>query len=98
MLATIASAAPLLGMTGTVTGMITSFKELAVGADAAKVGVGISEALVTTAAGLIIALAAVIPYSYFISISNRIELEIEEAATETLDLLVTEVDSEKVTG
>jgi biopolymer transport protein ExbB len=95
-LAMIAAAAPLLGMTGTVTGMIKSFKQLAdVGADAGAVGVGISEALVTTAAGLIIALAAVIPYSFFISISNRIELEIEEAATETLDLLVTEVDSEK---
>jgi biopolymer transport protein ExbB len=99
MLATIASAAPLLGMTGTVTGMIASFKQLAdKGADPGAVGVGISEALVTTATGLIIALAAVIPYSYFTSISNRIELEIEEAATETLDLLVTEVDSEKATG
>jgi len=99
MLATIASAAPLLGMTGTVTGMIKSFKQLAdKGADAGAVGVGISEALVTTATGLIIALAAVIPYSFFVSISDRIELEMEEAAGETLDLLVTEVDSEKATS
>jgi len=99
MLATIASAAPLLGMTGTVTGMIKSFKQLAdKGADAGAVGVGISEALVTTATGLIIALAAVIPYSFFVSISDRIELEMEEAAGETLDLLVTEVDSEEATS
>ncbi len=99
MLATIASAAPLLGMTGTVTGMIKSFKQLAeAGADAGAVGVGISEALVTTSAGLIIALAAVIPYSFFISVSDRIELEIEEAASETVDMLVTEVDSEKAVG
>jgi biopolymer transport protein ExbB len=99
MLATIASAAPLLGMTGTVTGMIKSFKQLAeAGADAGAVGVGISEALVTTSAGLIIALAAVIPYSFFISVSDRIELEIEEAASDTVDMLVTEVDSEKAVG
>lgn len=97
-LAMIGAAAPLLGMTGTVTGMIKSFKELAAAADPAVVGVGIAEALVTTAAGLIIALAAIIPYSVFVSFSDRIELEIEEAATETLDLLATEVDVEKANG
>jgi len=96
-LATIGSAAPLLGMTGTVTGMINSFQNLAqaAGVDAGAVGVGISEALVTTAAGLIIALGAVIPYSIFVSMSDRIELDIAEASSEMLDLLVTEVDAEK---
>lgn len=96
-LATIGSAAPLLGMTGTVTGMIKSFHKLAgAGVDPSAVGVGIAEALVTTAAGLLIALGAVIPYSIFTSMSDKIELEIEEASTEMLDLLATEVDSEKV--
>jgi len=99
-LATIGSSAPLLGMTGTVTGMIKSFQNLAeaAGVDAGAVGVGISEALITTAAGLIIALGAVIPYSIFVSMSDRIELDIEEASAEMLDLLVTEVDAEKVKG
>jgi len=99
-LATIGSAAPLLGMTGTVTGMIKSFQNLAAagGVDAGKVGIGISEALITTAAGLIIALGAVIPYSIFTSMSDKIELEIDEASTEVLDLLATEVDAEKATG
>jgi len=99
-LATIGTAAPLLGMTGTVTGMITSFQSLAeaAGVDAGAVGIGISEALITTATGLIIALAAVIPYSYFTSISDATELDIEEAAKEMLDLLATEVDAEKANG
>ncbi|NQU20440.1 MAG: MotA/TolQ/ExbB proton channel family protein [Candidatus Nealsonbacteria bacterium] len=96
-LATIAAAAPLLGMTGTVVGMIKSFQGMGEGESgtASVVAVGISEALITTAAGLIIALGAVIPYSIFAAKSDKIELDIEEAATEMLDLLATEVDSEK---
>ncbi|MFN7343476.1 MAG: MotA/TolQ/ExbB proton channel family protein, partial [bacterium] len=68
-LTTIGMAAPLLGMTGTVTGMIASFESLAAagssGAGGGAVALGISEALITTAAGLLIALAAVIPQSVF---------------------------------
>jgi len=99
-LATVGTVAPLLGMTGTVTGMIKSFQNLAeaAGVDAGAVGVGISEALITTAAGLIIALGAVIPYSYFTSVADKAELDIEEASTEMLDLLATEVDAEKVSA
>lgn len=97
-LATVGTVAPLLGMTGTVTGMIKSFQNLAeaAGVDAGAVGVGISEALITTAAGLIIALGAVIPYSYFTSIADKTELDIEEASTEMLDLLATEVNAKEV--
>jgi len=85
-LATIGSAAPLLGMTGTVTGMITSFNELAqAGVEASGVAGGISEALITTASGLLIALFAVIPYNVFLSMSENIELEIEETSSELLD-------------
>ena len=99
-LATIGSAAPLLGMTGTVTGMIKSFQNLAqaAGVDAGAVGIGISEALITTAAGLIIALGAVIPYSIFASMSDKIDLDIEEAASDMLDLLATEVDATRANG
>lgn len=97
-LAMVAAAAPLLGMTGTVTGMIKSFKELSQQGDPTAIAEGISEALVTTAGGLIIGLAAVIPYSIFASLSDRIELDIEEAASETLDVLATEVDADKADG
>ena len=86
-LTTIGTAAPLLGMTGTVTGMIASFAGLAeagsVGAGGGAVPSGISEAMITTAVGLIIALAAVIPQSVFNRWSDEIELEIEEATAKS---------------
>jgi biopolymer transport protein ExbB len=96
-LATIGTVAPLLGMTGTVTGMINSFQNLAEtsGVDAGAVGVGISEALITTASGLIIALGAVVPYSFFASVSDKTELDIEEASAEILNLLAAEADTEQ---
>lgn len=86
-LSVVGNAAPLFGMTGTVTGMIKSFDKLAQSADAATIGIGISEALITTAAGLLIALGAVIPHSIFTSMAENIELEIDEASSEMLEFL-----------
>jgi biopolymer transport protein ExbB/TolQ len=97
-LSTIGNSAPLLGMTGTVVGMIMAFDELSQtgGFEAGgRVAAGISTALITTAAGLIIALIAVIPYNYFTSLSNGIELEIEEATTELLDYVATRVEGKR---
>ncbi|OPX22010.1 MAG: hypothetical protein B1H04_05675 [Planctomycetales bacterium 4484_123] len=95
-LSTVGSAAPLLGMTGTVTGMIRAFtKMVEAGVDAKAVAGGISEALITTAAGLIIALFAVIPFNIFTSISDRIELEIEEAGSELLDFVATRIGHDR---
>ncbi|MFK7852194.1 MAG: MotA/TolQ/ExbB proton channel family protein [Akkermansiaceae bacterium] len=92
-LTTIGVAAPLLGMTGTVTGMIASFAGLAeagsVGGSGGAVADGIAEAMVTTAAGLIIALFAVIPQSVFNRWSDEIELEIEEANSEIVEFILT---------
>lgn len=84
----IAGVAPLLGMTGTVTGMIASFATMASGLDAGKVSVGISEALVTTAAGLIVAIPAVIAYNLFNRKIEKMVLEMEEHSTELLDKLI----------
>ncbi|MBI1337214.1 MAG: hypothetical protein GC164_09665 [Phycisphaera sp.] len=88
-LTTVATAAPLLGMTGTVTGMITSFSGLAaagsISGSGGEVAAGIAEALVTTAVGLIIALSAAIPQSLFNRWSDDIELEIEESSTELIE-------------
>lgn len=63
----IASISPLIGMCGTVTGMINSFSVMAeaAGLDAGAVAGGISEALITTAAGLIIAIPGVVAYNLF---------------------------------
>ena len=91
-LSTIAMAAPLFGMTGTVTGMITSFGGMAeagsVGGGGGVVAAGIAEALITTAAGLLIALAAVIPQSVYNRWSDQIELEIEESSGEILEFIL----------
>ena len=92
-LTTIGTAAPLFGMTGTVTGMITSFAGIAaagsVGGGGGVVAAGIAEALITTAAGLLIALGAVIPQSVYNRWSDEIELEIEEAAADVLEFILT---------
>lgn len=97
-LSTVGNAAPLFGMAGTVLGMIKSFKVLAAkGMDPGAVGVGIAEALITTAAGLLIALGAVIPFSFFTSVAERIELEIDEASSEMLEFLAAEADRREQT-
>lgn len=68
MLSTIITAAPMLGILGTVTGIIASFNVLAdeaVAHDPRAVSAGIAEALLTTAAGLIVALIVLFPYNHF---------------------------------
>jgi biopolymer transport protein ExbB/biopolymer transport protein TolQ len=93
-LSTVANAAPLFGMAGTVMGMIKSFDKLAqAGLDAGAVGAGISEALITTAAGLLIALGAVIPFNIFTSMAENVELEIDEASSEMLEFLAEHPDT-----
>ena len=67
MLSTIASISPLLGLLGTVVGMITVFGNININgsANADLLAAGISEALITTAFGLIIAVPAIVFYRYF---------------------------------
>jgi len=81
-LATTANIAPLLGFLGTVTGMINSFDALAkVGlSNPAAVAAGISEALITTATGLAIAIPVQLVYNYFMNKINRFVRDIETAA------------------
>lgn len=86
-LATVAMVAPLLGFLGTVTGMINSFEALAaVGLnDPAAVASGISEALITTAAGLIIAIPVQMAYNYFLTRVNALVRNMESAALVVLE-------------
>ena len=87
LLTMIASVSPLLGMTGTVTGMISSFGSMSSGLDASQVSTGISEALVTTAAGLIVAIPAVVAYNIFAKKVDHVVLEIEQTATQLIDYI-----------
>ncbi len=74
-LSTIITAAPMLGILGTVTGIIQSFRLLgatnASVTDPAQVASGISEALITTAFGLIVAMVTLFPYAIFRSMADR---------------------------
>lgn len=86
-LATVANVAPLLGFLGTVTGMIKSFDALQEAglSDPGLVAGGISEALITTASGLAVAIPVQIAYNYFMSRINRFVRDIETAANMLLE-------------
>ncbi|KHE91107.1 MAG: MotA/TolQ/ExbB proton channel family protein [Candidatus Scalindua rubra] len=80
---TIITMAPLLGILGTVTGIIISFDFLGKAGveDPRAVTGGIAQALITTAAGLTIALATIIPYNYFVVKLERAARNIEKCTT-----------------
>lgn len=88
-LATVAMVAPLLGFLGTVTGMINSFEALAsVGLNnPTAVARGISEALITTAAGLAIAIPVQMAYNYFVTSVNSLVRNMESAAHVVLEAI-----------
>jgi biopolymer transport protein ExbB len=86
---TIITLAPLLGLLGTITGMISAFgivSETGLGQPQAITG-GIGEALIATATGLFIAIMTLIPYNYFRAKVDRLTKQIETRATR-LELLL----------
>lgn len=82
-LGTIANVAPFIGLFGTVIGVIRAFQAIAIKASAGPsvVASGIAEALISTAAGLFVAVPAVIAYNYFLKRSRRLSLELGRIAT-----------------
>ncbi|HUG40243.1 MAG TPA: MotA/TolQ/ExbB proton channel family protein [Longimicrobiales bacterium] len=88
-LATIANVAPLLGFLGTVIGMIVAFQniEAAGEVEATLVAGGIKIALITTAAGLVIAIPMNIMHNYFVSKVDRMVIDMEEVAQRMIDTL-----------
>lgn len=86
-LGTIGSTAPFIGLFGTVLGIIRAFSALASneGAGPSIVADGIAEALVATAAGLFVAVPAVVAYNYFVRATNRVAIELECAASALAD-------------
>jgi biopolymer transport protein ExbB len=89
-LGTIANVAPMLGLLGTVQGMIKAFAQIQqkMGAvNPSDLAEGIGNALVTTAAGLTVAIPTLIAYNYFISRVNNFIVEMEISSSELVDLL-----------
>ena len=86
LLGTVVNAAPQLGLLGTVTGMITAFSALTRNSESTAriVASGISEALYTTAFGLIVAIPALVFYNYFNRRIDVIVAEMERAALQFL--------------
>ncbi len=89
-ISSVATIGPLLGFLGTVSGMINAFEAIAAAdqVNAKVVAGGISEALITTATGLIIAIPAQAAYNYFVAQIDRFIIEMEEASTEMIDALI----------
>ena len=85
MLATLASNAPYIGLFGTVLGIVRAFKDMASNLADASSGVmaGIAESLIATAAGLLVAIPAVMAYNYFKGIVKK-----RVIAAESLSLMV----------
>jgi len=88
-LGTVAAIAPLLGLLGTVVGMIDVFTQITtVGTgNANAVAGGISEALLTTAAGLIVAIPALVMHRYFTGLIDTIVVDLEREAIKLVDAI-----------
>jgi biopolymer transport protein ExbB len=87
------TAAPLLGLLGTVTGMMGTFAALNsgsgdIGSAATKITGGVAEALIATMCGLAIAILALIPFNYFTRKHAQLQFELESAAT-NVEVMVT---------
>ncbi len=89
-LVTVTNVAPLIGFLGTVSGMISAFEAIAAAeqVNAKLVASGISEALITTATGLVIAIPVSAFYNYFVGHIDRYVTEMEEASAELIEALV----------
>jgi biopolymer transport protein ExbB len=89
LLGTIATLSPLLGLLGTVVGMIEAFNVIAVQGvgTPATIGGGISQALITTAAGLTVAIPTILFHKYLTGRVDRMVLELEEYSLHLVDLL-----------
>ena len=98
LLASIAGIAPMLGFLGTVTGMIQAFQEIQVlegNVNPSVLAGGIWEALLTTAAGLVVGILAFFFYNFLLSKIRRLVNDMERSATDFIDLLQEPAPAEK---
>lgn len=95
---TIAGAAPMVGLLGTVSGMISAFEALNAsgGADTAQMSNSISEALITTATGLIIAIPCLFCFVYFKNTLNGLVADAQRTAEEGLNAAIATVRADQL--
>jgi len=96
LIATIAQIAPLLGLLGTVLGFIELFQALqaeGLYAHVGKLSGGIQHALISSAAGIAVAIPAHAGYNYLVSRINKIVLDMERAAVEILNIVTEKVSN-----
>ncbi|MCZ2355928.1 MAG: MotA/TolQ/ExbB proton channel family protein [Bacteroidia bacterium] len=89
-LATVSGAAPMLGFLGTVTGMISAFMQIATlegNVSPSDLAGGIYEAMLTTAAGLIVGIPAYIGFNFLTTMIGEVIFKMEVTATQFIDLL-----------
>ncbi|NIK73782.1 biopolymer transport protein ExbB [Thermonema lapsum] len=90
LLATISGAAPMIGFLGTVTGMIKAFMriaELKSQVTPGDLSTGIYEAMITTAAGLVVGIVAYLAYNYLVTKVQKVIHEMEYSSIHFMDLL-----------
>jgi biopolymer transport protein ExbB/biopolymer transport protein TolQ len=89
-LATIGATAPFVGLLGTVIGILNAFQQIATQKTSGigAVAGGISEALVTTAFGLIVAIPAVMAFNYFTGKVESFDVEMDNSSSELLDYFI----------
>ena len=87
LLVLVASVAPLLGITGTVVGMIMAFDNLSASGNTGAVASGISQALLTTAGGLLVAMPAIIAYNLFSRRADNYMLIMEEMISDIVSFI-----------
>lgn len=89
-LATIGSTSPFIGLFGTVVGILNAFQAIATQKTSGigAVAGGISEALVTTAFGLLVAIPAVMTFNYFTSKVEAFDVEMDNSSSELIDYFI----------
>ena len=89
-LATIGSTAPFIGLFGTVVGILNAFQQIATQKTSGigAVAGGISEALVTTAFGLLVAIPAVMAFNYFTGKVEAFDVEMDNSSSELVDYFI----------
>jgi biopolymer transport protein ExbB len=92
---TVITSAPLLGLLGTVTGMMKTFGALGggdVGGAAAQITGGVAEALIATACGLLIAIMGLLPYNYLNARAEQAKQEVSDAS-HALEILMKKAET-----